>query len=68
MRCPPRAGLEPIFFAHFESWAKAMGARRVIVAGRQERTLALLSRLGYAPLETVYSKDLPWQKQPFQSS
>ena len=52
----------------FEAWAKAKGARRLIVAGRQERTLTLLSRLGYLPLETVTSKDLPWQKQPFPSS
>ena len=52
----------------FEAWAKEKGARRLIVAGRQERTLTLLSRLGYAPLETVTSKDLPWQKQPYPSS
>ncbi len=52
----------------FEAWAKVRHARRLIVAGRQERTLTLLSRLGYAPLETVYAKDIPWQKQPFQSS
>ena len=51
----------------FEAWASANGARRLIVAGRQERTLTLLSRLGYSPLETVYSKDLLWQKQPFPS-
>jgi GNAT superfamily N-acetyltransferase len=51
----------------FEAWAREKGARRVIVAGRQERTLTLLSRLGYAPLETVTSKDLPWQKQPYPS-
>ncbi len=65
---PAARGLGAHLLRAFESWAKAMGARRLIVAGRQERTLALLSRLGYAPLETVYSKDLPWQKQPFQSS
>jgi len=52
----------------FESWAKEKGARRIIVAGRQDRTLTLLERLHYQPLETVYSKDLPWQKQPFPSS
>jgi GNAT superfamily N-acetyltransferase len=52
----------------FEAWAKEKGARRIIVAGRQERTLTLLERLHYQPLETVYSKDLPWQKQPFPSS
>ncbi|MFZ1109477.1 MAG: GNAT family N-acetyltransferase [Rhodomicrobium sp.] len=52
----------------FEAWAKAKGARRLIVAGRSERTLALLERLHFQPLETVYSKDLPWQKQPFPSS
>lgn len=52
----------------FEAWAKARGARRLIVAGRQERTLTLLGRLGYRPLETVMSKDLPWQKQPSPSS
>jgi GNAT superfamily N-acetyltransferase len=52
----------------FESWAKEKGARRIMVAGRQERTLALLERLGYEPLETVYAKDVPWQKQPFQPS
>jgi len=52
----------------FEAWATEKGARRLIVAGRQERTLTLLSRLGYAPLETVTSKDLPWQKQPYPSS
>jgi GNAT superfamily N-acetyltransferase len=51
----------------FEAWAKAKGARRLIVAGRQERTLTLLSRLGYATLETVTSKDLRWQKQPYPS-
>jgi hypothetical protein len=51
----------------FEAWAKEKGARRLIVAGRQERTLALLGRLGYVPLETVTSKDLPWQKQPYPS-
>jgi len=65
---PAARGLGAHLLRAFESWAKAKGARRLIVAGRQERTLALLSRLGYAPLETVYSKDLPWQKQPSQSS
>ena len=52
----------------FEGWAKEKGARRIIVAGRLPRTLTLLERLHYQPLETVYSKDLPWQKQPFPSS
>jgi hypothetical protein len=52
----------------FEAWAREKGARRLIVAGRQERTLTLLSRLGYAQLETVTSKDLPWQKQPYPFS
>ena len=52
----------------FEVWAKEKGARRIIVAGRQPRTLTLLERLHYQPLETVYSKELPWQKQPFPSS
>jgi hypothetical protein len=51
----------------FEAWAKEKGARRIIVAGRQERTLTLLGRLGYAPIETVTSKDLTWQKQPYPS-
>ena len=51
----------------FERWAKEKGARRVIVAGRLPRTLTLLERLHYQPLETVYSKDLPWQKQLFPS-
>ena len=52
----------------FEGWAKEKGARRIIVAGRLDRTLTLLERLRYQPLETVYSKELPWQKQPFPSS
>ena len=52
----------------FEAWARDKGARRIIVAGRLSRTLTLLERLQYQPLETVYSKDLPWQKQPFPSS
>ena len=52
----------------FETWAKEKGARRIIVAGRLDRTLTLLERLRYQPLETVYSKDLPWQKQPSPSS
>ena len=52
----------------FEAWAKEKGARRIIIAGRLDRTLTLLERLQYQPLETVYSKDLPWQKQPFPSS
>lgn len=65
----PRArGLGAHLLRAFEAWAKDKGARRLIVAGRQERTLKLLGRLGYAPLETVTAKDLPWQKQPFQSS
>jgi GNAT superfamily N-acetyltransferase len=51
----------------FEAWATEKGARRLIVAARRERTLMLLERLHYQPLETVYSKDLPWQKQPFPS-
>jgi hypothetical protein len=45
----------------FESWAKEKGARRLMVAARHARTMALLSRLNYCPLETVYSKDIPWQ-------
>jgi len=65
---PASRGLGAHVLRAFEAWAKAKGARRLIVAGRQERTLTLLSRLGYAPLETVMSKDLPWQKQPSQSS
>lgn len=52
----------------FEAWAKEKRARRIIVAGRHQRTLSLLERLHYHPLETVYSKDLPWQKPPFPSS
>ncbi len=52
----------------FEAWANEMGARRMIVAGRLPRTLILLERLHYQPLETVCTKDLPWQKQPSQSS
>jgi GNAT superfamily N-acetyltransferase len=52
----------------FEAWAREKGARRIIVAGRQERTLTLLERLHYQPLETVYSKDIPWQKRPSPSS
>ncbi len=65
---PGARGLGAHLLRAFEAWARAKGARRLIVAGRQERTLALLGRLGYAPLETVTSKDLPWQKQPFPSS
>ena len=65
---PSARGLGAYLLRAFESWAKNKGARRLIVAGREERTLTLLSRLGYLPLETVTSKDLPWQKQPFQSS
>jgi GNAT superfamily N-acetyltransferase len=65
---PEARGLGAHLLRAFEAWAKSKGARRLIVAGRRERTLILLSRLGYTPLETVYSKDLPWQKQPFQSS
>jgi hypothetical protein len=65
---PGVRGLGAHLLRAFEAWAKAKGARRIIVAGRQERTLTLLGRLGYAPLETVTSKDLPWQKQPFPSS
>jgi hypothetical protein len=64
---PGVRGLGAHLLRAFEAWAKAKGARRIIVAGRQERTLALLGRLGYASLETVTSKDLPWQKQPFPS-
>ena len=52
----------------FEAWAKENGARRIIVAGREARTLSLLERLHYQPLETAFSKDIPWQKQPFPSS
>jgi GNAT superfamily N-acetyltransferase len=65
---PGSRGLGAHLLRAFESWASAKGARRLIVAGRQERTLTLLSRLGYVQLETVTSKDLPWQKQPFPSS
>ena len=68
VRTSSARGLGAHLLRAFEAWAKAKGARRLIVAGRQERTLALLNRLGYAPLETVTSKDLPWQKQPFPSS
>ncbi|MGA7323658.1 MAG: GNAT family N-acetyltransferase [Rhodomicrobium sp.] len=50
-----------------ESWAKARGARRIMVAARYERTEGLLGRLHYHPLETVFTKDLPWQKQPSPS-
>jgi GNAT superfamily N-acetyltransferase len=52
----------------FEAWAKEKGARRIIVAGRLDRTLTLLKRLDYQPLETVFSKDIPWQKQPYPFS
>jgi GNAT superfamily N-acetyltransferase len=65
---PGSRGLGAHLLRAFEGWASAKGARRLIVAGRQERTLTLLSRLGYVQLETVTSKDLPWQKQPFPSS
>ena len=56
---PAARGLGAHLLRAFESWAKRKGARRLIVAGRRERTLTLLSRLGYTPLETVTSKDLP---------
>jgi GNAT superfamily N-acetyltransferase len=46
----------------FEKWAKEKGARRLIVAGRESRTLQLLERLDYRLLETVFAKDIPWQK------
>ncbi len=52
----------------FEAWAKERGAHRIMVAGRQDRTLSLLARLRYQSLETVYSKDISWQKQPSQPS
>ena len=52
----------------FERWAVDKGAKRVFVAGRDPRTLSLLTLQGYSPLETVYTKDLPWQKQLFPSS
>jgi GNAT superfamily N-acetyltransferase len=65
---PAARGLGAHLLRAFESWARAKGARRLIVAGRLDRTLTLLSRRGYAPLETVYAKDLPWQKLPFPSS
>ncbi len=52
----------------FENWAKEKGARRLIVAGRQERTLQLLQRLDYRVLETVFAKDIPWQKPHSLSS
>ncbi len=65
---PAARGLGAHLLRAFEAWAKEKGARRLIVAGRQQRTLALLNRLGFAPLETVTSKDLPCQKQPFPSS
>ncbi len=64
---PGARGLGAYLLRAFEAWAKEKGAHRIIVAGRRERTLTLLNRLGYAPLETVTSKDLPWQKQPFPS-
>ncbi|WKW49509.1 hypothetical protein [Rhodomicrobium lacus] len=47
----------------FEAWAIEKGATRLLVAGRMPRTLTLLERLRFQPLETVYAKDLPWQKQ-----
>ncbi len=52
----------------FEKWAQEKGARRLIVAGRQDRTLQLLERLDYRPLETVFAKDIPWQKPHSLSS
>ncbi len=65
---PGARGYGAYLLRAFEAWAKDKGARRIIVAGRQPRTLALLERLHYQPLETVFSKDLPWQKQPSPSS
>jgi hypothetical protein len=65
---PAARGLGAHLLRAFEAWAKEKGARRLIVAGRQERTLTLLSRRGYASIETVTSKDLPWPKQPYPSS
>lgn len=63
---PGSRGLGAHLLRAFETWAKDKGARRIIVAGRQDRTLTLLERLHYQPLETVYAKELPWQKQPSQ--
>ncbi len=65
---PGARGYGAYLLRAFEAWANDMGARRMIVAGRLPRTLTLLERLHYQPLETVYTKDLPWQKQPSQSS
>jgi hypothetical protein len=64
---PGAKGYGAYLFRRFEAWAKEKDARRLIVAGRHERTLGLLSHLDYQPLETVYAKDLPWQKPPFPS-
>jgi GNAT superfamily N-acetyltransferase len=52
----------------FERWARERGAKRLFVAGRNGRTLTMLTRLGFTPLETVHEKDLQWQKQRSQSS
>ena len=65
---PSARGYGAYLLRAFEKWALDQGAKRLFVAGRAGRTLTMLSRLGYTPLETVYEKDLTWQKQPSQSS
>jgi GNAT superfamily N-acetyltransferase len=59
---PGARGLGAHLLRAFEGWAKEKGARRIIVSGRSERTLRLLSLRNYSPLETVYSKDLQCPK------
>jgi hypothetical protein len=65
---PGARGYGALLLRTFEAWAQAKAARRIIVAGRADRTLKLLARRNFFPLETVYAKEIPWQKQPFPSS
>ena len=42
----------------FERWAKEKGATRLIVASQTVRGNDFLERVGYAPLETVFEKEI----------
>lgn len=60
---PKSSGRGAHLLQAFEDWAAENGARRLLISGRRERTLKLLERLSYHTLETVFTKDIPCQKQ-----
>jgi GNAT superfamily N-acetyltransferase len=55
---PGKSGYGAQLLPAFEEWARARGAKRIILSGRTARTCRLLELKKYRPLEMAFDKEL----------